>query len=200
MPNIRTRISKTANAILIEKGFCTESNLSYRELTEKMLEKGFNLLDLTSLLGLTLTKDKEAIVLTETLEKLSKEQRDAINRLITSCIDSSWFSKISTCLNPTDRVHEIVEKYIPRFERRNIVGLPESFYKAWADQHRGTKVYTEDIPKIAEYFNLSPHFLFAFPYSVPYYSKVPDIEEIVTKFFFLPERMKKEILLTVQEV
>lgn len=174
------------------------SPISYNQLSDYCEKEGKDLNFILALDGCTVNKDSRAERIASVLDKASMQDIAKIERLVNDLTDLSWFSKGILKLSPTEKMHELIKRNIPRWKRRNIDYLPKSALHSWEDQHQGTKVDTEDLPLVASYFNISPHYLFGVSSKVGYYSTSPAVEEIIDKFLFVPERIRDGLALAIE--
>ncbi len=183
---------------LSENTVFKNSPISYNQLSDYCEHEQKDLNYILKLDCCEVKKDTRAERICKVLQSAKTEDIVKVSNLVNELTDLSWFSKEMLNLSPTEKMHELIKRNIPRWKRRNIDYLPKSALHAWTDQHKGTKVDTEDLPLVASYFNISPHYLFGVSPKVGYYSSVPAVEEIIDRFLFVPERMKDEITLAVE--
>ncbi len=172
--------------------------ITYNQLSDFLL---YNKKDLNYVLKISnceVKKDERALRIVKVLSNLPQEQILKVERLINDLTDLSWFDRSVKRMSPTEKVHLLISQKVPRWKRRNLGYLPPSALHSWSDQHKGTKVDTEDLSAVAEYFSVSPHYLVGISADVGYYAKSPLVEEMIDKFCFIPERMRDEIALAVE--
>ncbi len=177
-----------------------KARITYKDLEFILFGCGLDLECFLMMIGYTREKDPDAVNLAKVLETLTLPQLIQLKTLAEYLAGGKWFAEDILFLPPTKKILRIMEAKYPHSERRKLENVPDSLNQAWADRHEGTRVRTEDLPLVADYFGISMHYIFSFTDVIGYYSDVPTIEEIIDRYFFLPDRMKRQFRLSVLEV
>lgn len=129
------------------------------------------------------------------LDNLPPDTVEQIKQTAFALSTDWWRSDEIMPLQPTLRIHRLLERKVPRFDRT--ATIPEGLRESWRDQHGHVTVPFRALPEISEYLGVSLHWLMRMSPDIGLYGENGSTDIILTAYCFMSKETKLEFLRAV---